>query len=204
MQDIRIANYEGKSLNISNSILNCMKKYAQRKILFRDTKWLLSNMSYRGREDQAVWACAVGCTTWPLHCQFAPWKRNEALFVFCGQRVWNLLKSFHPSIHPPLVQTTVSILNIHSSVYFRRFHTLWPQKTNNASLLFHGTSWQWSGYVVRPTAQAQTAWSSRPVYDILPRSHFVSRNKILRLHTFSFILKQHSCYLMTFPHIYNF
>ena len=31
---------------------------------------------------------------------------------------------------------------------FRRFHTLWPQKTNNASLLFHGASWQWSGRVV--------------------------------------------------------
>jgi len=59
-----------------------MEKYSQRKILFQDTKWLLSNMSYRGRDDQAVWACAVGRTTWPLHCQFALWKSNEALFVF--------------------------------------------------------------------------------------------------------------------------
>ena len=71
-----------------------MEKYAQRKFLFRDTKWLLSNMSYRGRDDQAVWACAVGRTTWPLHCQLAPWKSNEALFLFCGQRVWNLLKYY--------------------------------------------------------------------------------------------------------------
>ena len=70
-----------------------MKNYAQGKILFRDTKWLLSNMSYRGRDDQAVWVCAVGHTTWPLHCQLALWKSNEALFGFCGQRVWNLLKS---------------------------------------------------------------------------------------------------------------
>jgi len=31
-----------------------MEKYAQRKILFWDTKWLLSNMSYVGRDDQAV------------------------------------------------------------------------------------------------------------------------------------------------------
>jgi len=46
--------YEGKSLNNRNFILKCMEKYAQRKILFRDTKWLLSNMSYRGRDDQAV------------------------------------------------------------------------------------------------------------------------------------------------------
>ena len=52
-----------------------------------------SNMSYRGRDDQAVWGCAVGRKTWQIHCQFAPWKSNEALFVFCGQRVWNLLKS---------------------------------------------------------------------------------------------------------------
>ena len=50
-------------------------------------------MSCRDLDDQAVWACAVGRTTWPLHCQLAPWKSNEALFVFCGQRVWNLLKS---------------------------------------------------------------------------------------------------------------
>jgi len=46
--------YEGKSLNNRNFILKCMEKYAHRKILFRDTKWLLSNMSYRGRDDQAV------------------------------------------------------------------------------------------------------------------------------------------------------
>jgi len=85
--------YEAKSFNNRNAILKCMKKYAQRKILFRDTKWLLTNMSHRGRDDQAVWACAVDRTTWPLHCQLAPWKNNEALFVFCGQRVWNLLKS---------------------------------------------------------------------------------------------------------------
>jgi len=31
-----------------------MEKYAERKILFRDTKWLLSNMSYSGRDYQAV------------------------------------------------------------------------------------------------------------------------------------------------------
>ena len=74
--------YEGKSLNNRNFILKWMEKYAQRKILFRDTKWHLSNMSYRGRDDQAVWACAVGRTTWPLHCQLTPWKSNETLFVF--------------------------------------------------------------------------------------------------------------------------
>ena len=70
-----------------------MEKYAQRKILFWDTKWLLSNMPYRGRDDRAVWACVIACTTWQLYCQLAPWKNNEALFIFCGQRVWNLLKS---------------------------------------------------------------------------------------------------------------
>jgi len=74
--------YEGKSLNNRNFILKCMEKYAQQKILFWDTKWPLSNMSYRGRDNQAVWACTVGRTTWPLHCQLAPWKSNEALFVF--------------------------------------------------------------------------------------------------------------------------
>ena len=85
--------YEGKSLNNRNFNLKCMEKYAQRKLLFRDTKWLLSNMSHRGRDDQAVWICAVGRTTWPLHCQLAPWKSNEALFVFVVrgcETFWNL------------------------------------------------------------------------------------------------------------------
>jgi len=105
--------------------------------------------------------------------------------VFITDILSSVLKPIHPFIHSPLTQTTVSILNLHSSVDFRRFHTLWPQKTNNASLLLHGASWQWSGHVVRPTAQAQTAWSSRPLYDILLRSHFVSRNKIFRCAYFS-------------------
>jgi len=98
--------------------------------------------------------------------------------VFITDILSSISKSFHPFIHSSLTQTTVSILNHHSSVDFRRFHTLWPQKTNNASLLFHGASWQWSDHVVWPTAQAQTAWSSQPLYDILLRSYFVSRNKI--------------------------
>jgi len=46
--------YEGKSLNNGNFILKCMEKYGQRKILFEDTKWLLSNMPYRGHYDRAV------------------------------------------------------------------------------------------------------------------------------------------------------
>jgi hypothetical protein len=46
--------YEGKSLNNRNFILKCMGNYAQQKILFRDTKWLLNNMSYRGHDDRAV------------------------------------------------------------------------------------------------------------------------------------------------------
>ena len=85
--------YEGKSLNNRNFILKCMEKYAQRKFLFWDTKWLLSNMPYRGHDDRAVWACAIAPKTWPLQCQLAPWKSNKALFFFCGQRVSNPLKS---------------------------------------------------------------------------------------------------------------
>jgi hypothetical protein len=98
VSDMNKSNYEGKSLNNRYFILKCMEKYAQLKILFRDTKWLLSNKRYSGRDNRAVWACAIGRTTWPLHCQFAPWKNNEALFVFCGPRVWNLLKEWRSSM----------------------------------------------------------------------------------------------------------
>jgi len=105
--------------------------------------------------------------------------------VFIIDNLPSVLKSLHPFIHSPLTQTTVSILNLLFSVDFRRFYTFWPQKTNNASLLFQAASWQWSSHVVRPTAQAQTAWSSRPLYDILLKSHFVSRNKIFRCAYFS-------------------
>ena len=44
--------------------------------------------------------------------------------VFITDVLSSVLKSFHPSIHSPLTQTNVSILNLHSSVDFRRFHTL--------------------------------------------------------------------------------
>jgi hypothetical protein len=54
MHDLKHNIYEGNSLNKRNVFLKCMKKYAQRKILFRDTHWLLSNMSKKGRDDQAV------------------------------------------------------------------------------------------------------------------------------------------------------
>ena len=60
--------------------------------------------------------------------------------VFITDILSSVSKSFHPFMHSPLTQTTVSILTLHSSVDFRRFHTLWPQKTNNASLLFHSAS----------------------------------------------------------------
>jgi hypothetical protein len=83
---ISVALYERKSLSNRNFILKCMEKYAQWKILFRDTKWLLSNMPYRCRDDRAVCACAVAHTIWPLHCQLAPWESNKVLFIFSGQR----------------------------------------------------------------------------------------------------------------------
>ena len=105
--------------------------------------------------------------------------------VFISDILSSVLKSFHTFILSPLTQATVYILNLHFSGDFRRFHALWPQKMNNASLLFHSASWQWSGHVVWPTAQAQTAWSSRPLYDILLRSHFVSWNKIFHCAYFS-------------------
>ena len=43
--------------------------------------------------------------------------------VFITDVLSSVLKSFHPFIHSTLTQTTVSILNLHSSVDFR-FHTL--------------------------------------------------------------------------------
>ena len=69
----------------------------------------------------------------------------SATLVFITDVLSSILKSFHAFIHSALTQTTISVLNLHSSVDFRRFHTLWPQKMNKASLLCHGASWQWSG-----------------------------------------------------------
>jgi len=105
--------------------------------------------------------------------------------VFITDVLSSILKSFHPFIHSPLTQTTVSILYLHSSVDFRRFHSLWPRKMNNTSLLFHGASWQWSGHVVQAIAQAHTTRSSHPLYGILLRSHFGSGNKIFHCAYFS-------------------
>ena len=44
--------------------------------------------------------------------------------VFITDVLSSVLKTFHLFIHSPLTQTTVFILNLHSPVYFRRFHTL--------------------------------------------------------------------------------
>ena len=70
--------------------------YAQRKILFRDTKWLLSIMSYRGRDDQAVWACAVavqhGRPTVNLH-RGRVTKRYSFFMVRGCETFWNLQKN---------------------------------------------------------------------------------------------------------------
>jgi hypothetical protein len=105
------------------------------------------------------------------------------LLSLSGVHHWRFVARFEifPPIHTLYPDSNnCLLLHLHSSVDFRRFHTLRPQKTNNASLLFHGASWQWSGHVVRTTAQAHTPRSSRPLYGILLRSHFVSRNKIFR------------------------
>jgi len=53
-----------------------------------------------------------------FHANWSPYP------VFITDVLSSVLKSFHPFIHSPLTQTTVSILNLHSSVDFRRFHTL--------------------------------------------------------------------------------
>jgi len=44
--------------------------------------------------------------------------------VFITDVLSSILKSSHPFIHPALTQTTVSILNLHSSLDFRRFQNL--------------------------------------------------------------------------------
>jgi len=119
-----------------------------------------------------------------LHCLscHANWSPTP---MFITDVLSSILKYIHPFIHSLLTQTTVFIMRLHSSVDFRRFHTLWSQKMNDASLLFHGASWQWSGHVVRAIAQAQAARLSWPLYGTLLRSHFVSQNKIFHCAYFS-------------------
>jgi len=58
-----------------------------------------------------------------FHCLscHAKWSPTP---VFITDVLSSILKSFHPFIHSPLTHTTVSILNLHSSVDFRSFHTL--------------------------------------------------------------------------------
>jgi len=58
-----------------------------------------------------------------FHClsYHANWSPT---LVFITDVLSSIFKSFQPFIHSPLTQTTVSILNLHSSVDSRRFHTL--------------------------------------------------------------------------------
>ena len=55
-----------------------------------------------------------------LNCH-ANWSPTP---VFITDVLSSVLKSFHPLTHSPLTQTTISILNLHSSADFTRFHTL--------------------------------------------------------------------------------
>jgi len=127
--------------------------------------------------------------------------------VFIVEVLSSVLKSFHPFIPSPLTQTTVSILNLHSSVNFRRFHTLWPQKkpkTLRCSSTVQVDSGQWSGHVVRTVAQAHMARSSQPLYGILLMSHFVSRNKIFRCAYYSMHFRIKFLLFNDFPSYYKY
>jgi hypothetical protein len=59
----------------------------------------------------------------PFHClsHHTNWSPTQ---MFITDVLSSVLKYFHPSTHSPLTQTAVSILNLNSSVDFRRFHTL--------------------------------------------------------------------------------
>jgi hypothetical protein len=88
-----------------------------------------------------------------------------------------VLKSFHPLTHSPLTQTTVSIPNLHSSVDFRRFHTL-RQKKKRITLRCSSTVQVDSGAAMLYDLLRRLILLDRHLYGILLRSHFVSRNKI--------------------------
>ena len=73
-----------------------------------------------------------------FHCLtcHANWSPSP---VFITEVLSSVLKSFHPFIHSPLTQTTISIMNLHSSVDFRRFHALWPQRKKQITLCCSST-----------------------------------------------------------------
>jgi len=96
---------------------------------------------------------------WPCKCSFIgpnKWQSNN-----CLHTEPSFFCRFQKVSHPP------------------------TQKMNKASLLFHGASWQWSGHIVWAIVQAHTARSSRRLYGMLLRSHFVPRNKIFHYACFS-------------------
>jgi hypothetical protein len=104
--------------------------------------------------------------------------------VFITDVLSSILKSFHPYTLPWLKQLSPYWTFI--LLWLQKVsHPLTTIKTNKASLLFQGASWQCSGHVVRAIAQAHNAQSSQPLYGILLRSHFVSRNTIFRCAYFS-------------------
>ena len=144
-KNLLLFKHEGKSLNNRNFIIKCMEKYAQRKILLRDIKWLLSSMPYRGRDDRAVWACAIARTTWPFRCQLAPWKRAAkpySFFVVRGcETLWR-----------PVVTSRAIVAKIQTS-YILPAHFIykfWMRLVTNSNFspLRHrlvGSFYQWDG-----------------------------------------------------------
>ena len=62
------------------------------KILFRDTKWLPSNMSYRGSWRWSSLSLRSRPYNMAAPLSTCTMEEQRSVIQFCGQRVWNLLK----------------------------------------------------------------------------------------------------------------
>jgi len=56
-----------------------------------------------------------------------------------------------PFVDLLLWQTRITILNLHSSMNFNRFHTFTMQKLNNTTLFFPGASLKWGSHLYTDT-----------------------------------------------------
>ena len=115
--------YEGKYLNNRNFIIIFLQEYLQKLFVSYFSTWSPCFATHLVHLSTSLRMPSRKKLDLLFHCltYHANWSPTP---VFTTDILSSVLKSFHPFIHSPLTQTTVAIPNLHSSVDFRRFHTL--------------------------------------------------------------------------------
>lgn len=125
--------------------------------------------------------CLPTCPCIEHYSQFCPFPGSAPIYRSLTSRKF-VRMSFPADACGPefFLHRRRRVLSLHRLFFYSLIHNGAPRtrftpsdhkKTKNASLHFYGASEQWSGYVVRATAQAHTARSSQHKFSLCINIH---------------------------------